>query len=227
VWAGLFFVGYLDFELSTKISLYGVSIWLNGWVLAWVKGWRDKLPRLQVFHDCLSLWLISYAMTNLLWEVPWVIFSSTLFQNLDTLEAVNAQSKWARSSVWNMWWWVLASFSSVDLRTVNHDGTFYSLEILCFTNVASTLLYFYLNKKQSVDRYVIAVVWCGQPIAATFIFSFSEVFDNYKNMPGGVADTLLALVWTQYQYFFFPMITGSMAVALLRADWRSNHEKSR
>ena len=178
VWAGLFFVGYLDFELSTKISLYGVSIWLNGWVLAWVKGWRDKLPRLQVFHDCLSLWLISYAMTNLLWEVPWVIFSPTLFQNLDTLEAVNAQSKWAHSSVWNMWWWVLASFSSVDLRTVKHDGTFYSLEILCFTNVASTLLYFYLNKKQSVDRYVIPVVWCGQPIAATFIFSFSEVFDN-------------------------------------------------
>ena len=39
--------------------------------------------------------------------------------------------------------------------------------------------------------------------------------------PGGIADTLLALVWTQYQYFFFPMIMGAMGVALLREDWRS------
>ena len=62
---------------------------------------------------------------------------------------------------------------------------------------------------------------CGEPIAATFIFTVSEVFDGFVNMPGGVADTLLALVWTQYQYFFFPMIMGAMGVALLREDWRS------
>ena len=27
-------------------------------------------------------------------------------------------------------------------------------------------------------------------------------------MSGGVADTLLALLWTQYQYFLFPLIFG-------------------
>jgi len=37
---------------------------------------------------------------------------------------------------------------------------------------------------------------------------------------GGVADTLLALLWTQYQYFVFPMIFGALGVRLLREDWR-------
>jgi hypothetical protein len=34
----------------------------------------------------------------------------------------------------------------------------------------------------------------GEPVAATFIFSFAEVFGGFENMTGGVADTLLALV---------------------------------
>ena len=34
------------------------------------------------------------------------------------------------------------------------------------------------------------------------------------------ACTLLALVWTQYQYFVFPIIFGLMGVTLLRDDWR-------
>ena len=55
---------------------------------------------------------------------------------------------------------------------------------------------------------------------ATFIFSFAEVFGGFENMTGGVADTLLALVWTQYQYFLFPMIFGALGVRLLREDWR-------
>ena len=39
----------------------------------------------------------------------------------------------------------------------------------------------------------------GEPVATTFIFLFSEVFGGFENMPGGLADTLLALLWTQYQ----------------------------
>ena len=44
-------------------------------------------------------------------------------------------------------------------------------------------------------------------------------------MPGGIADTLLALVWTQYQYFVFPIIFGYLGCKLLYADWR--HTASR
>jgi hypothetical protein len=39
-----------------------------------------------------------------------------------------------------------------------------------------------------------------------------------------VADTLLALVWTQYQDFFFPLIFGYVGYTLLRADWRHTHQ---
>jgi hypothetical protein len=38
-----------------------------------------------------------------------------------------------------------------------------------------------------------------------------------------VVDTLLALVWTQYQYFLFPLIFGYFGVKLLLADWRHCH----
>ena len=34
------------------------------------------------------------------------------------------------------------------------------------------------------------------------------------------ANTLLALVWTQYQYFVFPLIFGGWAFQLLREDLR-------
>ena len=37
-------------------------------------------------------------------------------------------------------------------------------------------------------------------------------------MPGGLAYTLLALVWTQYQYLVFPIIRGWMACKLLFDD---------
>jgi hypothetical protein len=67
------------------------------------------------------------------------------------------------------------------------------------------------------------VLGSGEPVASTFIFSFSEVFAGFVNMPGGVADTLLALVWTQYQYFLFPLIFGYFGVKLLLEDWRQCH----
>ena len=69
-------------------------------------------------------------------------------------------------------------------------------------------------------RYLIPVLGCGEPVASTFIFSMSEVFAGFENMPGDLADTLLALVWTQYQYLLFPLIFGWVGWVLLREDWR-------
>jgi hypothetical protein len=129
VLGALFFVDALDFPASTKLSLYGISIWLNGWLLALWTGRREGRSKPDLYHDCLVIWMVSYAMTNVLWEIPWVIFSP-------------------------------------------------------------------------------------------FIFSFAEVFGGFENMTGGVADTLLALVWTQYQYFVFPLIFGFWGFQLLRGDLR-------
>jgi len=149
--------------------------------------------------------------------------SPFIFTDLHTIDDVLAYTGYMRESVLHMYWWMLASFSSVDLRTINHDPTFYSVEMFSFVNVASVLYFFHLNQKRSPWRYVVAVLGCGEPVAATFIFSFAEVFGGFENMTGGVADTLLALVWTQYQYFVFPLIFGVFGLRLLREDWRRWH----
>jgi hypothetical protein len=229
VWGGvgvnavLFFVGVLDFVTSTKIGLYAISVWLNAWMLVFLLPKNKGRSKLDLYHDALVVWMLSYMLTNALWEIPWVLFSPFVFENLHTLGDVVAQTDFMRESPLNMYWWVLASFSSVDLRTVNHNSTFYTLELYSFVNVASVIFFFYLNKKRSPYRYLIPVLGSGEPVAATFIFSFSEVFAGFENMPGGVADTLLALVWTQYQYFLFPLIFGYFGVKLLMEDWRRCH----
>jgi len=220
VCAALFFFGVLDFVSSTKIALYGISIWLNGWLFAFVAQRYESRSKPELYHDCLVLWLVSYAMTNVLWEIPWVLLSPFVFSDLHTLDDVVARTEWMRSSLAHMYWWVLASFGSVDLRTVNHDSTFYTVELFAFANVLTTIWFFRLNRRRSPYRYLIVVLGCGEPIAATFIFSFAEVFGGFANMPGGVADTLLALVWTQYQYFVFPLIFGVLGFRLLREDLR-------
>lgn len=222
--AALFFLGILDFATSAKASLYGISIWLNGWLLAFLAHRFERREKLDLVHDCLVIWMLSYAMTNVLWEIPWVLLSPFVFEGLSTLDDVVAHTGYMRSSIFHMYWWVLASFGSVDLRTVNHDSTFYVVEILAFLNVSMTICFFHLNRKRSPYRYLVVVMGCGEPIAATFIFSFAEVFGGFTNMTGGVADTLLALVWTQYQYFFFPMIFGALGFRLLREDLRRSHE---
>jgi hypothetical protein len=219
VLAVLFFTGVVDFMLSTKLALYGISIWLNAWIIPFVLRRNEPGSKLDLYHDCLVVWMLSYLMTNLLWEIPWVLFSPILFVDLHGIDQVLAQTDWMRESVLHMYYWMLASFSSVDLRTINRDPTFYSVEIFAFVNVASVLYFFHLNKKRSPYRYVVAVLGCGEPIAATFIFSFAEVFGGFENMTGGLADTLLALVWTQYQYFVFPLIFGVFGLRLLRQDW--------
>jgi hypothetical protein len=227
VCAALFFLGTLGFTMSAKLSLYGISIWLNGWLLAYVAQRYERRSRLDLHHDCVVLWMVSYAMTNVLWEIPWVILSPVVFTDLHTLHDVVAQTDYMRASIAHMYWWVLASFASVDLRTVNHDSTFYVVELLAFANLFATMWFFYLNKKRSPYRYLIVVLGCGEPIAATFIFSFSEVFAGFKNMPGSLGDTLLALVWTQYQYFVFPMLFGYLGLRLLREDWRPHLQERR
>ena len=229
VWGGvgvcavLFFVGVLDFVTSAKIGLYAISIWLNAWMLVFLLRQNKGRSRTDLYHDALVVWMLSYALTNALWEIPWVLFSPFVFENLHTLGDVVAYTDFMRESPLNMYWWVLASFSSVDLRTVNHNSTFYTLELYSFVNVLSVVFFFYLNKKRSPYRYLIPVLGSGEPVASTFIFSFSEVFAGFENMPGGVTDTLLALVWTQYQYFLFPLIFGYFGVRLLLQDWRQCH----
>ncbi len=215
----LFFFGFLTFTASSKASLYGISIWLNGWMIALLLPGAKTRPRMDVMHECLALWMVSYTVTNLLWEIPWILLSPFVFENLNTLDDVVSHTAWMRESVFNMYWWVLASFASVDLRTVNHDSTFYALELFAFANVAGTFYFFRQNERRSVNRYLVPVLAGGEPVAATFIFTFSEVFGGFQNMAGGLADTLLALVWTQYQYFVFPLIFGYIGYQLLRADW--------
>jgi hypothetical protein len=220
VCAALFYVGSLDFVTSAKIGLYAISVWLNAWVLAFLLPRSEGRSKFDLYHDALVVWMLSYALTNALWEIPWVVFSPFVFEDLHTLGDVVAHTDFMRESPLNMYWWVLASFSSVDLRTVNHNATFYTLELYAFVNVLSVVYFFHLNKKRSPYRYLIPVLGCGEPIASTFIFSFSEVFSGFENMSGGLADTLLALVWTQYQYFLFPLIFGYFGVKLLMEDWR-------
>lgn len=219
----LFFMGKLDFLDSTRASLYGISIWLNAWILVWYLQRNNGQSKMSLYHDILVVWMLCYAMTNLLWEIPWVIFSPFVFQDLHTIEDVVAKTDYMRESPMNLYWWMLASFGSVDLRTVNHNATFFTLELYAFVNVIGTAYFFHLNKKRSPYRYLIPVLGCGEPVASTFIFSFSEVFANFENMPGGIADTLLALVWTQYQYFVFPLIFGYLGYKLLLEDWRHCH----
>jgi len=221
VCALLFYVGVVDFTTSTKTALYGISIWLNAWVLVFFIPSNRSRPRLELFHDALVVWFISYALTNLLWEIPWVTFSPFVFENMHTLDDIVAKTDYMRESPLHMYYWVLASFGSVDLRTVNHNSTFFTLELYAFVNVITISYFFWLNERRSPFRYLVPVLGGGEPIASTFIFSFSEVFAGFENMSGGTADTLLALVWTQYQYFVFPLIFVVLGVKLLLDDWHT------
>lgn len=228
VWWGLagicavaFFLGGLDFRDSSRISLYGISIWLNAWLLIWLMHGKKYPSRSALYHDALAIWMLSYAMTNIVWEIPWIIFSPIIFVDINTIEQVLSYVPYMRESVLHMYWWTIGSFGAVDLRTVNGDPTFYTLELYAFVNVLTVIWFFHLNKKGSPHRYLVAVIGCGEPVASTFIFTFTEVFAGFENMVGSVWDILLALVWTQYQYFFFPLIFGVLGYKLLLEDWQT------
>lgn len=216
----LFYLGIVDFTTSTRASLYGTSVWLNGCLIPLLLPGSKKRPRAALLHECLVLWMVSYTMTNLLWEIPWVLSSPFIFRDLHTLDDVVARTPWMRETPAHMYFWVLSSFATVDLRTVNHNSTFYSLELFSFLNVALSITFWRLNVRRSWQRYSIPMLCGGEAVAATIIFSLSEVFGGYENMPGGLADTLLALVWTQYQYVVFPLASGFVAYKLLLEDLR-------
>ncbi len=216
----LFYIGVFDFVMSGRLSMYLISTWLNGWILVWFLRRYAGQDKTELYHDLMVVWMLSYAITNIQWEIPWVIFSPFVFENLHTLDDLVAQTDYMRESPLHLYYWVLATFGAIDLRTVNHNGTFYSLELFAFVNLAMTFYFFHLNKKRSPYRYLLVIIGCGEPIAATLIFSLSEVFDGFVNMPGGLWDTLLALVWTQYQYIIFPMIFGILSCKLFLEDLR-------
>lgn len=229
IWAVLFYAGVLSFLVSTKISLYGISVWLNGWIVIYYATRKEKekdedggtsRSLHDVYHDCLVVWLLSYVMTNLLWEIPWLTLSPSVFTDMNTTADIVAKTDYMRASLLHMYYWVLASFGSVDLRTVNHDPTFYTIELYSIVNILSTGYFFYLNKKQSPYRYLVVVLGCGEPVAATLVFSFVEVVAGFPNMTGNIADIFLALVWTQYQYVVFPLVFGYVASVLLLEDWK-------
>ena len=215
-----FYTGVLDFVWSARASMYAISIWLNGWILVWFFQRHAGQDRMDFWHDLLVVWMLSYAITNIQWEIPWVLFSRIVFVDINTLDDLVAQTAYMRESPLHLYYWILGTFGALDLRTVNHNGTFFSLEFFAFVNLAGTLYFFHLNKKRSPYRYLVVVLSCGEPIAATVIFSLSEVFDNFVNMPGNIWDTLLALVWTQYQYIIFPAIFGALAAKMMLEDWR-------
>lgn len=216
----LFYVGVLDFVMSSRLSMYFISIWLNVWILVWFMRRYAGQDKTDFWHDLMVVWMLCYLITNIQWEIPWFIFSRLVFENIHTLDDLVAQTDYMRESPLHLYYWVLGTFGALDLRTVNHDGTFYALEMFAFVNLVMTFYFFHLNKKRSPFRYLLVVIGCGEPVAATVIFSFSEVFDGFVNMPGGVGDTLLALVWTQYQYIVFPMIFGALGSKLLLDDLR-------
>jgi len=156
VCAALFFVGVLGCTVSAKIGLYAISLWLNAWTIVFLLPQNKGLSKLDLYHDALVVWMLSYMLTNALWEIPWVLFSPFVFENLHTLDDVVAHTDFMRESVLHMYWWVLASFSSVDLRTVNQNSTFYTLELYAFVNVAA------VRDTLRVDKYPISHGFSGK-----------------------------------------------------------------
>ena len=93
-----------------------------------------------------------------------------------------------------------------------------AVEMLSIPSVLTFTAFYFLDRRRHRLRYVLPLFNGPMVVGGTLIFSFSEVFGNYANMPGGVADTLLALVWTQYQYVVFPAAMFYVALRLLFND---------
>ena len=211
----LFGIGAWDNAFASKLSLYAVSIWLNACCLMLI-GRRDETrSRALVYREFLVAWMISFGMTNVLWEWPWFLTSKFVFSGLHSYQDWVAFGGHIRE---HMWLWPLASFGAVDLRTINGNGTFMAVEMLSIPSVLTFTAFYFLDRKQHRLRYVLPLFNGPMVVGGTLIFSFSEVFGNYANMPGGVADTLLALVWTQYQYVLFPAAMFYVALRLLLHD---------
>ena len=97
-----------------------------------------------------------------------------------------------------------------------------AVEMLSVPSVLTFTAFYFLDRREHRLRYVLPLVNAPMVIGGTLIFSFSEVFGHFENMPGGVTDTLLALLWTQYQYVLFPAIMFAFALILLLDDHVEN-----
>jgi len=210
--------------LASKVSLYAVAIWLNTCCLMLIRRPNEARTRACVYREFLIVWMISFSMTNLLWEWPWFLSSKFIFSDMHTIDDWIGFSAHIRE---HMWLWPLASFGAVDLRTINGNGAFMAVEMLSIPSVLTFTIFYFLDRKKHRLRYVLPIVNGPMVVAGTLIFSFSEVFSNYPNMPGGRADTLLALVWTQYQYVLFPGAMFYFSLRLLLNDQVPNPELER
>jgi hypothetical protein len=211
----LFWRGVWDNMLASKVSLYAVSIWLNACCLTLIRRRGETRTRACVYREFLIVWMISFSMTNLLWEWPWFLSSKLVFHDLHTLGDWVGLGARIRE---HMWLWPLASFGAVDLRTINGDGAFMAVEMLSIPSVLTFTAFYLLDRRKHRLRYVLPLFNGPMVVAGTLIFSFSEVFGGYSNMPGGLADTLLALLWTQYQYVLFPAVMFYFSLRLLLND---------
>jgi hypothetical protein len=215
----LFWRGAWSSLLASKVALYAISIWLNACVLVLIRRRGETRTRAGVYRDFLIVWMISFSMTNLLWEWPWFLSSRFLFHGLHTIDDWNRYSEYVRE---HMWVWPLVSFGAVDLRTINGNGTFMAVEMLSIPSVLTFTAFYFLDRRRHPLRYALPLLNAPMVIGGTLIFSFSEVFGGYANMAGGVADTLLALVWTQYQYVVFPAMMAWFSLLLLLDDRSHN-----
>jgi hypothetical protein len=211
----LFWRGVWENMLASKVSLYAVSIWLNTCCLVLIRRPDETRSRAGVYREFVIAWMISFSMTNVLWEWPWFLSSKLVFHGLHTTQDWIGLTPRLRE---HMWLWPLASFGAVDLRTINGNGGFMAIEMLSIPSVLTFAAFYLLDRKRHRLRYVLPIVNGPMVVGGTLIFSFSEVFGGYRNMPGGLADTLLALVWTQYQYVLFPAVMCYFSLRLLLHD---------
>jgi len=211
----LFWLGVWENAFASKVSLYTVSVWLNACCLMLIRRRGETRTRALVYREFLIAWMISFAMTNVLWEWPWFLTSKFVFAGLHTYDDWLGLATRIREQ---MWLWPLASFGSVDLRTINGNGTFMAVEMLSIPSVLTFTAFYFLDRRRHRLRYVLPLFNGPMVVGGTLIFSFSEVFGSYQNMAGGTADTLLALVWTQYQYVVFPAAMFYVALRLLLHD---------
>ena len=59
--------------------------WLNASLLTLIRRRHETRTRAAVYREFLIVWMISFAMTNLLWEWPWFLSSKFIFHDLHTI----------------------------------------------------------------------------------------------------------------------------------------------
>lgn len=220
----LFFLDIWDNLLASRVTLYAMSFWFNACCLMLIRRPDETRTRASVYREFMIAWMITFSMTNLLWEWPWFLSSKFLFHGLHSFEDWIGLSAHIRE---HMWLWPLATFGPIDLRTINGDGAFMAVEMVSISSVLTFTVFYFLDRKKHPLRYVLPLFNAPMVIAGTLVFSFSEVFGGYQNIPGGLADTLLALLWSQYQFVLFQAMMFYFSLRLLLNDHAPNPELER